>query len=333
MPLLDQDFKIYVAGSSGMVGSAICRLLIKNGINSENKLLLTSNRKDLNLTNSTQVNAWFSKNKPDIVIISAAKVGGILANNSQPVQFLLENLKIQNNLIEASFKFGVKRLLFLGSSCIYPKFADQPIKEEYLLKNYLEETNQWYAIAKIAGIKLCDAYRKQYNFDAISLMPTNLYGPKDNYDYKTSHVMAALLRKFFEAKQNKLGKVTCWGTGNPKREFLYVEDLAEACIFSLNNWFPDKVNSPVDSNGKSLTWLNVGSNYEITIRDLANRIAKIVGYEGEIIWDKSKPDGTPRKKLDNSNIKNLGWIPKTNLDIGIKKSLEYLKKDFFNKQI
>ncbi|MBO8204926.1 GDP-L-fucose synthase family protein [Prochlorococcus marinus] len=330
MFVLNENSKIYVAGSTGMVGSAICRLLNRYGINSKNKNLLVTSRKELDLTNTFKVNEWFSQYKPDIVIIAAAKVGGILVNNNQPVQFLLENLRIQNNLIEASYKFGVKRLLFLGSSCIYPKFAKQPIKEEYLLSDSLEETNQWYAIAKIAGIKLCDAYRQQYNFDAISLMPTNLYGPKDNFDIDSSHVMASLIRKFFEAKFHKHEKVLCWGTGEPLREFLYVEDFAEACIFTLKNWFPRQKNSPKEMNGKSLTRLNIGSNFEITIKELAEKISNIIGYEGQIIWDETKPNGTPRKKLDISHIESLGWSPKTDLDSGIKKSLDYYQKIFFD---
>ena len=330
MFVFNQTSKIYVAGSTGMVGSAICRILDRHGINSKNKNLLLTSRKELDLTNTVKVNEWFSHNKPDVVIIAAAKVGGILVNNNQPVQFLLENLKIQNNLIEASFQFGAKRLLFLGSSCIYPKFAEQPIKEEYLLCDSLEETNQWYAIAKIAGIKLCDAYRQQYNFDAISLMPSNLYGPKDNFDINSSHVMASLIRKFFEAKFYNHDSVLCWGTGEPLREFLFVEDFAEACIFVLKNWFPGKENSPKDIYGKSLTRLNIGSDFEITIKELAKKISNIVGYEGQIIWDETKPNGTPRKKLDISRIESLGWNPRTDLDSGIRESIDNYQKIFFD---
>ena len=235
MSLLLQSDKIFVAGSRGMVGSAICRLLAKNGYTNENKRLLISSHQELDLRDINKLDSWFSNNKPDIVICAAAKVGGILANNSKPVDFLLENLKIQNNLIETSWKFGVKRFLFLGSSCIYPKEANQPIKEEYLLSGPLEATNQWYAISKIAGLKLCEAYRRQYNFDAIALMPTNLYGPNDNYDLKESHVMAALIRKFYEAKNNNANEVICWGSGKPLREFLFVDDFAEACLYCLRN--------------------------------------------------------------------------------------------------
>tara|TARA_A100001388_G_scaffold109918_1_gene80756 strand:+ start:1620 stop:2624 length:1005 start_codon:yes stop_codon:yes gene_type:complete len=328
MTFLDNSRKIYVAGANGMVGSAICRLIESNNFSKEKKIILKTTRNELDLTNQNHVENWFCKNQPDVVIIAAAKVGGIMANQSYPVQFLLENLKIQNNLIEASYKNGVKRLVFLGSSCIYPKFSEQPIKEEYLLTNSLEETNQCYAIAKIAGLKLCDAYRRQYDFDAISLMPTNLFGPKDNYDSKNSHVMAALIRKFYEAKRNNLEKVVCWGSGNPLREFLYVEDFAEASLFCLNNWFPDQKNSPKDSKGNSLSWLNVGSDYEISIKELAEKISKIIDYRGKIIWDETKPDGTPRKKLDNTNIYKLGWVPKTSLDCGIRKTIKSYEEEF-----
>ena len=323
---LSLDEKFFVAGSSGMVGSAICRKLITEGYSLENKKLLVSNKKELNLEVASEVNKWFKKNKPSIVIIAAAKVGGILANKNYPVNFLLENLKIQNNLIEASWKNGVQRLLFLGSSCIYPKFAKQPIKEEYLLSSSLESTNQWYAIAKIAGLKLCEAYRYQYNFDAISLMPTNLYGPNDNYDIQSSHVMASLIKKFHEAKINNSKEVICWGTGKPLREFLYVDDLAEACFYVLGKWSPGQENSPKDTNGNILNWLNVGSDFEISIKELAEKIATIVGFNGEILWDDSKPDGTPRKKLDNSHINKIGWFARTDLNQGIKKTLECINK-------
>ena len=278
MSLLDKKDKIYVAGSNGMVGSAICKLLKKEGYTKENKKLITNSKKELDLTDFEQVKKWFAENKPDIVIIAAAKVGGIMANNKYPVDFLLDNLKIQNNLIESSWKNGVKRLLFLGSSCIYPKLSNQPIKEEYLLTDSLEKTNQWYAIAKIAGLKLCEAYRRQHKFDAISLMPTNLYGPKDNYNLEDGHVMAALIRKFHEAKIKNNSEVICWGSGKPLREFLFVEDFAEASIFALKKWDPNLVNSPKDKDGKSLYWLNVGSNFEISIFDLAQKIATICGF-------------------------------------------------------
>ncbi len=329
MSLLLQSDKIFVAGSRGMVGSAICRLLAKNGYTNENKRLLISSHQELDLRDINKLDSWFSNNKPDIVICAAAKVGGILANNSKPVDFLLENLKIQNNLIETSWKFGVKRFLFLGSSCIYPKEANQPIKEEYLLSGPLEATNQWYAISKIAGLKLCEAYRRQYNFDAIALMPTNLYGPNDNYDLKESHVMAALIRKFYEAKHNNANEVICWGSGKPLREFLFVDDFAEACLYCLRNWSPDSVDSPRDVLGHPLNWLNIGSGFEIEIKDLAEKISKITNYKGKIIWDKTKPDGTYRKKLCSKNINALGWAASTDIEKGINLTLDYFENDLY----
>ena len=333
MTLIARDQKIYVAGSNGMVGSAICKLLNNKGFSVNNENLLVNTKKELDLTNSTEVDIWFKRNRPDIVIMAAAKVGGILSNNNNPVIFLLDNMKIQNNLIEAAWKFGVKRFLFLGSSCIYPKLSKQPIKEEYLLSDSLESTNQWYALAKISGIKLCEAYNKQYNFDAISLMPTNLYGPRDNYNLENGHVMAALIRKFHEAKINNHQKVVCWGTGKPLREFLYVDDFAEACLYALENWTIKTDLITKDSKGNSLYWLNVGSNYEITIYDLAKKIAKIIGFKGKIIWDCKKPDGTPRKKLDTSHLDSLGWQATTDLDSGIKKTFESFKNELYNQTI
>ena len=332
MSLLEKKDKIFVAGSTGMVGSAICRLLIRKGYSNSRKNLLTTSRINVDFTNNYQVEKWFKNNKPEIVIIAAAKVGGIMANMSLPVNFLLENLKIQNNLIETSWKFGVKRLIFLGSSCIYPKFSKQPIKENYLLNSDLETSNQWYAIAKIAGLKLCEAFKKQYNFDAISLMPTNLYGPKDNYDLNQGHVMAALIRKFYDAKINNEKKVICWGSGKPLREFLYVEDFAEACFHLLKHWHPNKNNSPLDESGDPLNWINVGCDFEISIKDLANKISKIMNFDGEIVWDSDKPDGTPRKKLDTSFINKLGWEAKTNIDTGIKKTIDNYEIQLKNKK-
>tara|TARA_Y100000589_G_scaffold230089_1_gene217503 strand:+ start:4544 stop:5551 length:1008 start_codon:yes stop_codon:yes gene_type:complete len=333
MPRLIKKEKIFVAGSSGMVGRAICKLLNKNGFTIEKKNLLIASKRELDLTKELDVDIWLKEHKPNIVILAAAKVGGIKANNENPVKFLLENLKIQNNLIESSWRNGVNRFLFLGSSCIYPKFCQQPIKEEYLLSNYLENTNQWYAVAKISGLKLCEAFRNQYNFDAISLMPTNLYGPGDNYNLNDGHVMASLIRKFYEAKIKNHNKVVCWGTGKPMREFLFVEDFAEACLFALENWEIDYPNSPKDSSGNSLNWLNIGSDYEISIYELSRKIAKYIGYEGRIIWDNSKPDGTPRKKLDTRHINNLGWEAKTNLDCGIRKTIESFKNELHKKTI
>ena len=321
--------KFFIAGSNGMVGKAVVRNLIGSGygkkINGGN--ILCPKRKELNLLDINQVENWFIRNKPSVVILAAAKVGGIVANSLQPTEFLLDNLKIQNNIIETAWKSGVKRLLFLGSSCIYPKFSKQPIDEEALLTGSLEPTNQWYAISKIAGIKLCQALRKQYKFDAISLMPTNLFGPGDNYDLINSHVMASFIRKFCEAKKNNHPKVTCWGTGSPYREFLHVDDLADAIRFSLEKWDPQSPNAPTNKTGEPLSLLNVGTGKDITIKDLAFKIAKIIGYKGEILWDKSKPDGTPRKKLNVEKINMLGWKPKITLDEGILKAITSYKNE------
>tara|TARA_Y100001978_G_scaffold59027_1_gene53229 strand:+ start:22845 stop:23852 length:1008 start_codon:yes stop_codon:yes gene_type:complete len=322
MSLLVSTDRIYVAGSSGMVGNSLCKTLENNGYNAINKKLLKTSRKIIDLRNLTQVDNWFNQNRPNIVIIAAAKVGGIFANKTYPVDFLLENLKIQTNLIETSWKYDVKRLLFLGSSCIYPKSSKQPIKEEYLLNDSLESTNQWYAIAKIAGLKLCEALKKQYQFDAISLMPTNLYGPKDNYDYKNSHVMASLIRKFYEAKMNNLDEVICWGSGRPLREFLFIDDFADACLDVLKYWEPNEYSAPKNEQGELINWLNVGSDFEISIKDLSEKISDIIGYQGKIKWDLTMPDGTLRKKLDNYYINKLGWRAKTNLDEGIKMTLD-----------
>ena len=320
---ISYEDKIFLSGSSGMAGSAILRSLKKAGYGNEKNLgrILTPRRKDLDLLNNVEVEKWFKKNKPSIVIIAAAKVGGIYANMTKPGEFILENLKIQTNIIENAYKFGVKRLLFLGSSCIYPKFAEQPINEEELLKGELEATNQWYAIAKIAGIKLCESFREQYNFDAISLMPTNLYGPGDNYDSKSSHVFAALIKKFCDAKNNNLGSVNCWGTGKPFREFMHVDDLGSAAIYVLENWDPNSKEAPIDNRGKSLSYLNVGTGKDISIKSLAELIAKKINFNGEIIWDCSKPDGTPKKLLNVSRINSLGWEAKIDLNSGIEKTI------------
>ena len=326
--------RIFLAGASGMAGSAILRALKKNGYG-ENKIggeLLLPSRKSLNLLNFNDLKYWFEKNRPNVVIIAAAKVGGILANSNFPADFILENIKIQSNIIELSSQYGVKRLLFLGSSCIYPKFALQPIKEESLLTGELESTNEWYAIAKIAGIKLCEALRIQKNFDAISLMPTNLYGPGDNYNLKTSHVMAALIKKFSDAKATNESKVICWGTGSPLREFMHVDDLGDAVLFILENWDPEMQKFVIKEN-KYLTYLNVGTGKDISIKELAMKIAKKVGFQGEIIWDKSKPDGTPKKQLDISRIKSLGWAPKIELEKGIEKTISIYKEENSYKKV
>jgi GDP-L-fucose synthase len=265
------------------------------------------------LLDAKAVNSFFADEKPEYVFVAAAKVGGIHANNTQPAEFLYDNLQIQNNLIHAAFLNKVKKLLFLGSSCIYPKFAPQPMKEEHLLTGPLEETNQWYAIAKIAGIKLCQAYRRQHGCDFIAAMPTNLYGQNDNYDLQLSHVLPALLRKFHEAKISGAAEVVCWGTGSPLREFLYADDLARACVFLMQNYSEEQ-------------FINVGSGSEIAIKNLAETIHRIVGFEGRVVWDKSKPDGTPRKLMDSSRLFALGWKPQVDLEAGIRLAYEDFKK-------
>ncbi|MDC3009131.1 GDP-L-fucose synthase, partial [bacterium] len=258
------------------------------------------------------VKAWHEEHKPDVVVLAAAKVGGIVANNTYPADFLLENLKIQTNVIEGAWKAGVRRLLFLGSSCIYPKFAEQPIREEALLTGALEPTNEWYAIAKITGIKLCESLRKQYGFDAISLMPTNLYGPGDNYHPENSHVLPALIRRFHEAAEAQAERVTCWGTGTPLREFLHVDDLGEACTFALERWQP-QADDPA--------FLNVGTGIDLSIRELAEAVATATGYQGAIEWDTSKPDGTPKKQLDVSLIARIGWSARITLTQGLSSTV------------
>lgn len=292
--LISAADRIFVAGHRGMAGSAICRALQRAGYNN----LLTATRADLDLEDGPRVQRWFAEQHPTVVVLAAAKVGGIQANNTYPADFLLDNLKIQTHVIESAWLSGVRRLLFLGSSCIYPKFAEQPIREEALLTGALEPTNEWYAIAKITGIKLCAALRKQHGFDAISLMPTNLYGPGDNYHPQNSHVLPALIRRFHEAARNKAPSVSCWGTGSPLREFLHVDDLGEACVFALERWQP----GPED-----LQYMNVGTGVDLTIRELAEAVAAATGYQGQIFWDVSKPDGTPKKQLDVGRLAALGW--------------------------
>ena len=329
MNLLKNDDRIFIAGHNGMVGSAIKRSFLKKGFNN----LLTASREKLNLLDKNQVDKWFKKEKPNIVILAAAKVGGIGANSKFPVEFLLENLKIQNNVIEASWKNDVRRFLFLGSSCIYPKFANQPISESQLLQGRLESTNESYALAKIAGIKLCQALRKQYNFDAISLMPTNLYGPGDNYHKENSHVLPAFIIKFFEAYISGHKDVQCWGSGSPLREFLHVDDLADACLFALENWSPNFPNAPLDECGEPISWLNVGTGKEISIKELANMISSQIGFPGKTIWDETKPDGTPRKLLDISLIRSIGWEPKISLKEGIKSTIDEFKLNYYRDQL
>ncbi len=330
--LISKNDSFFVAGHNGMVGNSVVRALRRNGYcdKKNEAILYTQSRSELDLTSYEKVFEWFKQNKPKVVIIAAAKVGGILANNKYPFNFISENLRIQQNIIEASWLNGAKRLLFLGSSCIYPKFSKLPIREEELLSSYLEKTNEAYAIAKIAGIKLCEALRKQNKFDAISLMPTNLYGPRDNYDSENSHVLAALLKKFIIAKKNQISKVYCWGSGKPIREFLHVDDLADACIHVLEKWDPDNPKAPRDKYGEKLYYLNVGSGEEVSIKRLANLIAKYTDFRGEILWDESKPDGTFRKNLDISRIKSLGWQPKSSLHFGIKKLIEEIEESLNN---
>ena len=326
--LISKESKIFIAGHNGMVGSAIKRSLIKKGYRN----LLWATRNELNLLDFVQVRDWFNNKRPDVVILAAAKVGGIYANSNYSGDFILENLKIQNNVIENAWKHKVKRFLFLGSSCIYPKFAKQPIKEEYLLTSELEKTNEAYAIAKIAGIKLCSALKEQYGFDSLCLMPTNLYGPGDNYHPQNSHVLPAMLKRFYDAKIRGLEEINCWGTGSPMREFLYVEDLADAAIFILENVSSkNKIFYGEKNNFNGI--LNVGSGIDINIRDLANLISSIVGYKGKISWDLSKPDGTPRKLLDISKLNSLGWTAKTELKKGIELTLKSFLKESRNESI
>jgi GDP-L-fucose synthase len=304
---MDKNSKIYVAGHNGMVGSAIVRKLQAEGFTN----ILTASSKELNLINQTDVNAWFEQNKPDYVFVAAARVGGIQANNTFRADFLYENLMIECNTIHASYIHKVKKLLFLGSTCIYPKMAPQPLNESYLLTGALEETNEPYAIAKIAGIKLCESYKRQYGCDFISAMPTNLYGPNDNYNLNNSHVLPALIRKFHEAKINNVSEVVMWGSGSPYREFLHADDLASALYFLMQNYDGEQ-------------FVNCGSGVEITIKDLALLIKDIVGYEGEIVHDTTKPDGTPRKLTDVSKIHALGW--KHTIDL--KDGIEQVYKEF-----
>ena len=319
--LISPADRIYVAGHRGMAGSAICRSLVSKGYGEAGGgALLTATRSELDLLDPVAVSEWFVVNKPDVVILAAAKVGGIHANATYPADFLLDNLKIQNHVIETAWRRGVRRLLFLGSSCIYPKFAEQPIQEEALLTGPLEPTNAWYAIAKIAGIKLCEALRQQHGFDAISLMPTNLYGPGDNYHPTNSHVMAALIRRFHEAVASNAPSVTCWGTGTPKREFLHADDLGEACVFALEHWNPSAPYSPRDVTGQPLTFLNVGTGLDLSIRELAESVAQASGYQGEILWDSTKPDGTPKKQLDVTRLLGMGWQARISLKQGLERT-------------
>ncbi len=306
-----RDARIYVAGHRGLVGSAIWRELQRRGFTA----LIGRTHSELDLLDSTAVARFYAQEKPEYVVDAAAKVGGILANDRQPAEFLFQNLQIQNNLIHGAYVAGVRKLLFLGTACIYPRLAPQPMKEECLLTGPLEPTNEWYAVAKIAGIKLCQAYRRQYGCDFISAMPANMYGPNDNYDPQHSHVLPALIRKFHEAKATQAPSVTCWGTGAPLREFMYADDLAQACVFLLEQYSEEQ-------------FINVGSGAEVSVWQLTETVKRIIGYAGEIVWDHSKPDGMPRKLMDSSRLFALGWRPQVSLETGIRLAYEDFLKRF-----
>lgn len=305
--------KIYIAGHRGMVGSAIWRALTAKGYTN----LIGATSTELDLRNQQAVRDFISAKKPDVLIDAAARVGGILANNNYPYQFIMENLQIQNNLIDSALQSGVEKFIFLGSSCIYPRLAPQPLKEDYLLTGDLEPTNEWYAIAKITGVKACQAIRKQFDKDYVSLMPTNLYGTYDNFDLNTSHVLPAMMRKFHEAKVNHHAPVTLWGSGTPLREFLFVDDMAEAVVFALENTLPDYL-------------YNIGTGVDLTIKELAETIQKITGHQGAIIWDATKPDGTPRKLMDISKMHDLGWKHKVDLEEGIQMTYDWFVENVEN---
>lgn len=311
--MIDKNSRIYIAGHNGMVGSAIWRTLTTKGYTN----LIGASSKELDLRKQKEVGDFIRKTKPDVVIDAAAKVGGILANNNFPYQFLMENMQIQNNLINEAHRLGVDKFIFLGSSCIYPKLAPQPLKEEYLLTASLESTNEWYALAKITGVKACEAIRRQFEKDFVSLMPTNLYGTHDNFDLNSSHVLPAMIRKFHEAKQNNNAVVVLWGTGTPMREFLFVDDMAAAVVFALENQLPDYL-------------YNVGTGEDLTINELAAIIQKIVGHTGDVIWDDTKPDGTPRKLMDVSKMNKIGWKHQVNLEEGIQKTYNWFLENIKN---
>ena len=305
---MNSDARIFVAGHRGLVGSAVVRRLRALGYSN----LLLAARDQLELTRQAQVDEWFAAHRPEVVIMAAARVGGIHANNSYPAEFIRDNLAVQTNVIDAAYRNGARKLTFLGSSCIYPKHAPQPMSEDCLLTGPLEPTNEWYAVAKIAGIKMCQAYRRQYGFDAISLMPTNLYGPGDNFSLENSHVLPALMRKFHEAARDRSPSVVIWGSGTPRREFLYVDDLADAVVFLTQRYSGD---GPI----------NVGVGSDITIRELAARMGEVVGYTGELAFDRSKPDGTPRKLLDVSRLQALGWSARTTLEAGLRATYDWFR--------
>lgn len=307
---MDKNAKVYVAGHRGLAGSAIWRSLERQGFTN----IVGRTHAELDLLDTVAVNRFYEQEKPEYVFIAAARVGGIKFNNEYPAWFLYENLQIQNNLIHGAYVAGVKKLLFMGSSCIYPKHSPQPMKEEYLLTGLLEPTNQWYAIAKIAGLKMCAAYRRQYGCDFMAAMPTNLYGPNDNYDFDKSHVLPALIRRMHEAKVAHADSVTCWGTGSPHREFLYSDDLGDACVFLMQNYSEEN-------------FINVGSGIELTIKELTELVAKVVGYQGKILWDTDKPDGMPRKLMDGGRLFAMGWKPTMDMETGIGLAYQdYLKR-------
>jgi GDP-L-fucose synthase len=310
---MDSKSKIYIAGHKGMVGSAIWKILTSIGYSN----LIGVSSSELDLRNQQAVRDYIFNEKPDVIIDAAARVGGILANNNYPYQFIMENMVIQNNLIDSALQAGVEKFIFLGSSCIYPRLAAQPLKEEYLLTSDLEPTNEWYAIAKITGVKACQAIRKQFGNDYVSLMPTNLYGTFDNFDLNTSHVLPAMIRKFHEAKHKNHAPVTLWGSGTPLREFLYVDDMAQAVVFALENTLPDYL-------------YNVGTGIDLTIKELSKTIQKITGHQGEIIWDDTKPDGTPRKLMDISKMHELGWKHKVDLEEGLQKTYDWFIENVDN---
>jgi|TARA_B100001059_G_scaffold91726_1_gene90611 GDP-L-fucose synthase len=310
---MNKETKIYVAGHHGMVGSAVWRALEAKGYSN----LLGKTSQELDLRDQAAVNAFYNLEKPDVVVDAAAKVGGILANNDFPYEFLMENMQIQNNLIDGAFKRGIEKFIFLGSSCIYPKFAPQPLKEAYLLTDSLEPTNQWYALAKISGLKACESISKKHKKDYISLMPTNLYGYNDNFDLKSSHVLPAMIRKFHEAKEKNHSSVILWGSGTPMREFLFVDDLAEAVVYALEHKLTDHL-------------YNVGTGKDVSVKELAKIIKKITGHKGDIIWDKTKPDGSPRKLMDVSKMKAIGWQYSTELEAGIQKTYNWFLENINN---
>jgi GDP-L-fucose synthase len=306
---LNREAKIYVAGHRGLVGAAVVRALQQQGYAN----LVTRTHREVDLTEQAAVRGFFEQERPQAVIMAAARVGGIQANNSRPAEFIRDNLLIQDNLIDSAHRAGIQKFVFLGSSCIYPKLAPQPIKEDYLLTGPLEPTNEWYAVAKIAGLKMCQAYRRQYGFNAISLMPTNLYGPGDNFDLQNSHVLPALIRRFHEAKERGDATMSVWGTGTPRREFLHVDDLADAVVYLLETYNEEPI-------------VNIGWGEDVTIRELAETVAAVAGFQGRLVFDSSKPDGTPRKLLDTSRLTSLGWKPKITLRAGIEQTYAWFKE-------